>query len=86
MVNLIHADIFFFVSTIGFIVIGILLAVLIFKIIQIVNTFSRILTKVESSINTIGDATKEVIEEMRDSFIFKLLFKSRKKRTKKVNN
>ncbi|PIQ91478.1 MAG: hypothetical protein COV70_03545 [Parcubacteria group bacterium CG11_big_fil_rev_8_21_14_0_20_39_22] len=37
MQNLYHADLFFFVSTIGFILFGILMAVLIFYLIQVVR-------------------------------------------------
>ncbi len=83
MTNLIHADIFFFISSIGFLIFGVLLVILLFKMIKIANTFSRILSKVENGIDTIGDTTKEVIEEMRDSLLFRFLFKGRKKKTKK---
>lgn len=84
MANLVHADIFFFISTIGFIIFGIMFIVLLYKIIKIADTLSRITKKVESGIDTIGDTTKEVIEDMKDSLLFRFLFKGRKKKTKKV--
>ncbi len=84
MANLVHADIFFFISSIGFIILGVLAIVLMVKIIQITNTFHRIIKKVESGIDTIGDTTKEIMEEMQDSLLFRFLFKGRKKKAKKV--
>lgn len=84
MGNLIHADIFFFISAIGFILIGLLIIVLLIKIIQISHTFHKIIKKVEKDIETIGDTTKEMIEEIHDSSLFRLLFNGRKKKTKKV--
>lgn len=84
MASLIHADIFFFISTIGFVIFGIMFIILLYKIIKIADTLSRITKKVENGIDTIGDTTKEVIEDMKDSLLFRFLFKGRKKKTKKV--
>ncbi len=84
MENLVHADIFFFISSIGFIILGILSIILMVRIITITRSFSRIIKKVEKDIETIGDTTKEMIEEMHDSSLFRLLFNGRKKKTKKV--
>ncbi|MDQ5971542.1 MAG: hypothetical protein QG566_488 [Patescibacteria group bacterium] len=84
MTNLVQADVFFFISSVGFIIFGILFIVLLFKIIKIADTLSRITKKVENGIDTIGDTTKEVIEDMKDSLLFRFLFKGRKKKTKKV--
>ncbi|MCC6323762.1 hypothetical protein IT400_03145 [Candidatus Nomurabacteria bacterium] len=84
MTNFVQADIFFFISSIGFIIFGILFIVLLYKIIKIADTLSRITKKVENGIDTIGDTTKEVIEDMKDSLLFRFLFKGRKKKTKKV--
>lgn len=83
MENLIHADVFFFISSIGFIIIGIFVIIIMIKIINIMTIFSRIIKKVEKDINTIGDVTKEIVEEMRSSLLYRLLFSGRKKIHKK---
>ncbi len=84
MSTLIHADIFFFISSIGFILMWILLAILIFYLIRATRIFSEILSKIEKDIDQIGDTTKEMIEEMHDSTIFRLLFGKKKTRHKHI--
>ncbi len=85
MENLIHADVFFFISSIGFMIIGILAIIIMIKIMHITATFSRIAKKVERDIDAIGDTTKEIVEEMRDSLLYRLLFSGRKKNTRVKN-
>jgi hypothetical protein len=53
--------------------------VLIILCIKAVRSFIRILEKVESSMNSIGDATMELIEDMRDNIFFRMFFHPKKK-------
>ena len=44
------------------------------------------MNKIEKDIDNIGDTTKEMLEEVRDSTIFNFLFKRKKKPITKVKN
>ncbi|MFA5840660.1 MAG: hypothetical protein WC847_00055 [Candidatus Paceibacterota bacterium] len=79
---LLQMQVFFFISSIGFVIVGILAAIFLFYLIRATNTFSRILEKAEKDINDIGDATKEVLDDMRDSAVFNFLFGKKRKHRK----
>ena len=85
MPSLIHSEMFFFISSIGFVVIGIIGVVLLVLCIRATSSLLRILEKVESSMDSIGDATMDLIEDMRHNAIFRLLFGSRKKQNPRLN-
>ncbi len=74
--------IFFFISSVGFVVLFVFVSVLLFYSIRAARTFSEILDKVDKSVDEIGDTTKDIIEDMRDSFLFNLIFK-KKRRSRK---
>jgi len=40
------------------------------------------MSKVEGDIDAIGDTTKEILEDMRDSTVFNFLFKKKRKSRK----
>jgi hypothetical protein len=40
------------------------------------------MAKLEKDIDTIGDTTKDFLEDIQDSFIYRLLFKKKKKHSK----
>jgi len=81
MDGILQSQIFFFISSIGFIILWAFLAILLFYAIRATRAFNRIMDSVESDIDSIGDTTKEMLEDVRDSAVFRLLFK-KKKRTK----
>ena len=74
-----QSEIFFFISSIGFIIIGILGIILLILCVRAVCSFMRILQRIESSMDRVGDATMELIEDMRNSFFFKMFFRPRRK-------
>ena len=74
-----QSEIFFAISSFGFVTLWILLAILIIYLIRIMHTFSRILARVEKEIDTIGDTTKEMLEDMRESTVFRFLFGKRRR-------
>ena len=86
MDTLLKADIFFFISSVGFLTLCILTIIFLFYLVRATNTFSRIMNKVEKDIDNIGDTTKEMLEEVRDSVIFNFLFRKKKKPPVKTKN
>ena len=83
MNSLIQSQIFFFISSVGFVLLWILAAIFLFYLIRATNTFSRIMNKLEKDIDEIGDTTKEMVEDMRDSTIFNFLFGKKRRHRKK---
>lgn len=77
-----QSQIFFFISSVGFIVLGVFVAILLFYLIRISHTFSRIIDKMEKDIDNIGDITEELLEDMRDSSLFRFFFGRKKRRNK----
>ncbi len=75
-----QSQIFFFISSMGFIFLWILLAIFLVYLIRATSTFNRIINKIEKDIDKIGDTTKEMVEDMKDSMIFRFLFKKKKSR------
>lgn len=84
MTPLLHSEVFFFISSIGFIILGILVAILLIMTMRAVASLSRILDKVESSMDTIGDATMDMIEEVREHPFFRMIFGGKKRRLPKT--
>jgi len=79
MEGILQSQIFFFISSVGFIILGLLLAVLLFYIVRATRTFNNILEQVEKDIDNIGDTTKEMLEDVRESVIFNFLFRKRRR-------
>ncbi len=79
MTTLMQSEIFFFISSIGFIVLGVLVAVILVFVLRAFRSFSRILEKAEKDIDAIGDTTKEMLEDMRESSVFQFLFRHKRK-------
>jgi large-conductance mechanosensitive channel len=79
---LLQSQVFFFISSVGFVVLWILTAIFLFYLIRATNTFSKIMEKVEKDVNDIGDTTKEMLDDMRDNPIFNFFFKKKRKHRK----
>lgn len=78
-----QSEVFFFISSVGFIVIGILVTICLIYIIHSMHAFSRIIDKVEKNIDELGDSAKEMIEEIRSNPVFRFFFKKKKRANKK---
>lgn len=74
-----QSQIFFFISSIGFVILGILAVIVFIYILRALNSFSKILKRAEKDIDSIGDTTKEMLEEIQDSRVFRFLFKGKRK-------
>ena len=85
MTTLMQSDIFFFISSIGFIIFGVLVVIILIYIIRALYSFSRILRKVEKDINDIGDTTKDMLDDMRESSVFQFLFRHKRKQKSHTN-
>ncbi|MDP3994110.1 MAG: hypothetical protein Q8P75_03990 [bacterium] len=79
MTSIMQSQIFFFISSIGFVILGILAAIILIYILWILNLFTKILRRMEKEIDSVGDATKETIEAIRESNVFRFLFKGKRK-------
>jgi hypothetical protein len=79
METLIHADMFFFIASIGFVLFFTLLAIALFYLIRLLKNVNSMATKVEQNIETISDEAKDMVLDFRDSPVMKLLF-GRKRR------
>jgi uncharacterized protein YoxC len=82
MNTLLQTQVFFFISSIGFVTLWILVAIFLIYLIRVTKTLSKIVNKVEKDIDKIGDTTKEMVEDMRDSVIFNFLFRKKRKHRK----
>ena len=78
--TLVHADIFFFISSIGFVVVTFVALVGLVYIISILRRVDRITKKIETGITTMEEHTREFISDLRESMVFRVLFGGRKKR------
>jgi hypothetical protein len=81
MDTLIHADAFFFIASIAFIIVTVLLVIALIYIIGLLKNVRRITDKLEGDIEIIGDEAKEMISDMRQSVAFRFLFGGVKKRS-----
>jgi hypothetical protein len=77
-----NSEIFFLISSIGFVVLWVLVAILIFHLIRATRIFNRIISKIEKNVDDIGDTTKEMLEDLRDSTIFNFFFKKKRRKQK----
>jgi uncharacterized protein YoxC len=79
MDTLLQSQVFFFISSVGFVFLWILVAIFLYYLIRATSAFSRIMEKVEKDIGAMGDTTKEMLDDLRDNIIFKFLFGKKKK-------
>ena len=75
-----QSGVFFFISSVGFVILWILAAIFLFYLIRVASAFSRIMDMIESHINTVGDVTREMLSEMKDNPIFRFIFGKRKRK------
>lgn len=81
MNSLPHANLFFLVSTIGFVILFILFAIGLIYLIILFRSVLHITKKIEKSVDTIGDTAKDFISQLWSSAIFSWLFGSKKKKS-----
>ncbi len=52
--------------------------------IRAVSSVNSILEKIDSNVDSIGDATKDLIDDLRHNVIFRMLFGPKKKKVYKI--
>jgi len=77
-----QTQVFFFISSVGFVILGILAVIFLYYAIRAIRAFSDMAEKIEKDVDEIGDTTKDMVDDIRDSAVFKFLFK-KKKRSRK---
>lgn len=75
-----QSEIFFFIASIGFVIIGIVIFILVVNSIKVARSLLRIVEHIESSMDEISDATTELIEELRNNIFFRMLCHAKKRR------
>jgi uncharacterized protein YoxC len=79
-----HADAFFFVASIGFIIIFILIVIALLYVISLFKSINRISKKIEKDIDNIGDTAKDFVMQLWDSTVFSWIFGSKKRKAKVI--
>lgn len=82
MNTLVHADIFFFVSTIGFIVLCALGVVVLVYVIGILSRIKKISEKIGDNVEVMSEEAREFVQDLRSSGIYRMLFGRPKKKSK----
>jgi uncharacterized protein YoxC len=75
-----HADIFFVIASVGFVVLAILLVVLLIGLITFVRTINRVGKKVEKNVDMVGEDVQSFVEDMRESTLFRFIGGRRRKK------
>ena len=79
-----QSEIFFIVSSVGFVMLWILMAIFLVYLIRITRDFSRIIKKVEKDIDKINDTTKDILLDVQESTLFRFIFGKKRKNTKET--
>lgn len=83
MSTIAQSEVFFVISSVGFVMLWILVAVFLVYLIRIMHTLSGIMDKIDKGIDNIDDTIKETILDIKDSAVFRFIFgKKRRSRNK----
>lgn len=77
------ADIFFFVSTIAVVIVAIFISILLYYAILAFRRMGQLIDKVEENMNNANIHVKEIVDQIKESFLFNLFFPKKKKRRSK---
>jgi len=80
MTTLIHADIFFLISTIGFIVLFAFSVVLLIYVVGIVRQVKKVSEKIAGNVENISEEASEFIRDVRESSVYRMLFARKRKK------
>ncbi len=83
METFIHADIFFFVTTLCVILISVTLAVFLIRLSMFTKALHNMAEELREKAGDIGDEAEEMLERIKDSFVYRLVFGGGKKKSKK---
>ncbi len=80
MDTLIQANIFFFITSISVIAISFFVVLLVIKLKKLVSSLNDLVDKLKNTSDYVGDEAKEIMEDIKQSPVFRLLFPRRKKK------
>lgn len=85
MDSIIHADIFFFITTISVVILTVFFSIIAFYLVRIMRNFSHISETLKDGVDNASDELREMSEHVRESPVFSFIFgrKKTKKRSKK---
>ncbi len=84
MENILQSEIFFFISSISFIILSILLAVAVINIISILRDFKSVSRKIKNGADYAGEHVEELAKNLEETTLYKIIFgKKRKTKSKK---
>ncbi len=84
METLIHADIFFFIASIGFIILTVILVFVFWHLYKLSRILHRLAEKIESEAGEYIEASEEFRERVQDHPVVQAIM-GHKKRTRKVH-
>ncbi len=79
MGNLAYSELFFLISSIGFIIVFAVIIYLLYFLIKAVKTFNNLVDKLDGEIDNIGDTAKDLVDDIRHSFLYKMAFNPKKR-------
>ena len=79
MNTILQSQIFFFISSLGFIILFILGAVILVYLIRVMRTFSKIIEKADKDIDAFRQAINDLLEGILNNSFFRLFSKSKKR-------
>ena len=82
MDTLIHADIFFFISSIATVILVILVSIALCYTIGILKNVREMTDSIKGTVNTASAEAKEMVEQVRRSWIFNFIFAAKRKSKK----
>ncbi len=80
METVLKADIFFFISSIGFIVLFLLLAIALVYLIKTFRQIRSLVEKINANVDSVSTQVHEFIEGMEEGFFYRLFFRKRKRK------
>lgn len=83
MESLLKADIFFFISTIGFVIFIILGLIISYYVVKILRNVKESTDALKDEVRAAGQKISEIEKEITESFIFKFIFAKDKSKKKK---
>ncbi|HWC57678.1 MAG TPA: hypothetical protein VG621_01860 [Candidatus Paceibacterota bacterium] len=81
MNTLVHADIFFFIASIGCVILFILGIIAMIMVVRILHRVQKISAKLESGVDALGSDVHAWLTDMRKTLIYRMLF-GRRSRSK----
>lgn len=81
-----QTQVFFFISSVGFILLWILTAVFLYYLIRFMASSARIMERVEEDMENVSEATKEMILDIKDNAVFRFFFGKKRKRRHNTPN